>query len=77
MNNHKFIIYNYTKTFVDNEIFAYISDVMSKGLISGNNEFYCYASTYKYENKILCIELKKQNYGYKIIAYEELLKEDK
>ena len=72
MNNGKFIIQNDTKTFNDSKIFAYISDVLSKGLISGDNTLYCYASTYTFDtNKILCIEMEKKKYGYKIYVYEE------
>lgn len=72
MNNRKFIIQNDTRTFNDSQIFAYISDVLSKGLISGNNTLYCYASTYTFgTGKVLCIETQKKNYGYKIYAYEK------
>lgn len=72
MKNSKFIVYNDTKTLNDNEIFAYISDVLKKGLISGENTLYCYASTYTFDTgKVLCIETQKQKYGYRIYAYEK------
>ena len=71
MKNKKFIIYNKTKSFDDFTIFEIISDVLSKGLISGNNELYCYASTYFFEEMNVHIETIKTNYGYKIYVYEE------
>ena len=49
MKNEKFIIYNKTTKFTDLEVFKMISDVLSKGLISGNNNLYCYVSTYFFE----------------------------
>ena len=71
MKNSKFIIYNETKLFKDFEIFAHITNLLSKGLISNNETEYCYASTWNYEKNILCIETQKQKYGYKIIVYEK------
>ena len=71
MKNEKFIIYNKTTKFTDLEVFKMISDVLSKGLISGNNNLYCYATTYFFEKFKVHIEFMKTNYGYKIYVYEE------
>jgi len=71
VNNKKFIIYNNTKSFDDYEVFSYIDDVLNKGLISGNDSLYCYASSYIFEKKKLHIEMIKEKYGYKILVYEE------
>lgn len=71
MKNEKFIIYNKTIHFTDFAIFQMINGVLSKGLISGNSDLYCYATTYEYEKFYVCIEFIKTNYGYKIYVYEE------
>lgn len=71
MKNAKFIIHNKTTKLTDFEVFKLISGVLSKGLISGNNDLYCYASTYFFENFKVHIEFIKTNYGYKIYAIEE------
>lgn len=71
MKNDKFIIYNKTEHFTDYEVFNKILGVLEKGLISGNNDLYCYASTYFFENFKVHIEFIKTNYGYKIYAIEE------
>ena len=70
MKNSKFIIYNHTTHFKDFELFAHITNVMSKGLLSNNETQYCYASSYNYEKYIVSIEfMKKKNY-YRIDIFE-------
>lgn len=49
MKNDKFIIHNHTTHFKDFELFTYIANIMSKGLLSKNNTQYCYASSYYFE----------------------------
>lgn len=71
MKNSKFIIYNKTKSFKDFEIFAHITNLLSKGLLSNKETEYCYASTLEFEKFILCIETQKQKYGYRIIVWEK------
>ena len=71
MKNDKFIIYNETKHFTDFQVFQWISDVLAKGLISGDNNLYCYATTYFLERVCVSVEFLKTNYGYKIYVYEE------
>ena len=71
MKNEKFIIYNKTKSFTDFEVFELINSVLIKGLISGNNELYCYATVFDYEKFSVAVEFIKTNYGYKIYVYEE------
>ena len=71
MKNDKFIIYNKTTKLTDFEVFKLISGVLAKGLISGNNDLYCYASTYFFEKFKVHIEFIKTNYGYKIYVIEE------
>lgn len=72
MKNDKFIIYNKTERFSDLAIFEMISGVLKKGLISGDNNLYCYSSTYFFERVRVHIEFIKTNYGYKIYAIEEV-----
>ena len=70
MKNSKFIIYNHTIHFKDFELFAHITNVMSKGLLSNNETQYCYASSYNYEKCVISIEfMKKKNY-YRIDIFE-------
>ena len=71
MQNEKFIIYNKTKHFTDFEVFRKILGVLEKGLISGDNNLYCYATTYFHERVCVSVEFIKTNYGYKIYVYEE------
>lgn len=72
MKNDKFIIYNKTERFSDYEIFNKILGVLGKGLISGDNNLYCYSTTYFHERVYVHIEFIKTNYGYKIYAIEEV-----
>ena len=71
MKNEKFIIYNKTKHFTDFEVFELINSVLIKGLISGNNDLYCYASVFNCEKFRVAVEFIKTNYGYKIYVIEE------
>ena len=71
MKNAKFIIYNKTTHFTDYEVFELITIILNKGLISGNNDLYCYASTFNYGKFYVCVEFQKTKYGYKIYVYEE------
>ena len=71
MKNGKFIIYNKTKRFTDFEVFELINSVLVKGLISGDNNLYCYSSLFNYEKFRVAVEFIKTNYGYKIYVIEE------
>ena len=71
MKNEKFIIYNKTKSFTDFEVFELINSVLIKGLISGNNDLYCYASVFNYKKFSVAVEFIKTKYGYKIYVCEE------
>ena len=71
MKNDKFIIYNKTEHFTDYEVFNKILGVLGKGLISGDNDLYCYATTYFHERVNVSVEFIKTSYGYKIYVYED------
>ena len=71
MRNEKFIIYNKTTSFSDYEVFQFIEIVLKNGLISGDNNLYCYASTFKCWKGYVSVEFMKTKYGYKIYVYEE------
>lgn len=71
MKNGKFIIYNKTKSFTDFEVFELINSILVKGLISGENNLYCYASLFNYKKFRVAVEFIKTNYGYKIYVIEE------
>lgn len=71
MRNKKFIIYNKTTGFSDYEVFQLIEIVLKKGLVSGDNNLYCYVSTFKCMNVYVCVEFMKTKYGYKIYVYEK------
>lgn len=71
MKNGKFIIYNKTKSFTDFEVFELINSVLVKGLISGNDDLYCYATAFNYQKFRVIVDFIKTNYGYKIYVIEE------
>lgn len=67
MNNQKFIIDNRTDL-TDRQIFLKIAEVMGMGLVSGNDDLYCYITKFK-DNVMVAFDKKK--YGYKVYVWKD------
>lgn len=70
MYNKKFIIHNSTKHYQDWEIFEFILDCLKEGLLSNNNNEYCYCIVRQCEKWELVFVSNKTKTGYRFDVYE-------
>lgn len=76
MKNKKFIIYNYTEHYNDDEIFEFILECIGEGLLSNNNTEYCYCIVRQCENWDLVFDSSKTKTGYRFNIYEYAKKKE-
>lgn len=70
MNNSKFIIHNHIRHYNDYEVFEFITECLSKGLLSNNKTEYCYCIVRQCEKWDLVFESHKTKTGYRFDVFE-------